>query len=305
MKELLQEIIDKNRKYTKEGNVATYIPELKKANRDDLGLCIIDVNNNIYEVGDCEKKFTIQSVSKPITLALALMDNGKDRVFSKVGMEPSGDPFNSIMKLEITKPSIPYNPMINAGAIVITSMIKGKNNDEKFERMLNFFRKLSGNKNLDINYDVYMSEKRTGDRNRAMAYLLKSEGILQGDVEMVLDLYFKQCSIEVTVKDLAKIGLNLALHGIDITTGERLIDEDISRIIKTFMVTCGMYDASGQFAINVGIPSKSGVGGGIMGTVPNKMGIGVFGPSLDKKGNSIAGVKVMEDLSIKFDLSIF
>jgi glutaminase len=305
LKELLQKIIDENKKYTKKGNVATYIPELKKANRDDLGICIIDMDNNIYQVGSYEKKFTIQSVSKPITLALALMDNGKEKVFSKVGMEPSGDPFNSIMKLETTKPSIPYNPMINAGAIMITSMIKGKNNDEKLERMLKFFRKLSGNENLDINYDVYMCEKQTGDRNRAMAYLLKSEGILEENVEEVLDLYFKQCSIEVTVKDLARIGLNLASHGVDIRNGERLIESDISRIVKTFMVTCGMYDASGQFAINVGIPSKSGVGGGIMATVPNEMGIGVFGPSLDKKGNSIAGVKVLENLSEKLNLSIF
>ncbi len=305
MEKILQKIIDDNKIYTECGNVATYIPELKNANKNDLGICIVDKDNNIYEAGNCDNKFTIQSVSKPITLALALMDNGKDKVFSKVGMEPSGDPFNSIMKLETSKPSIPYNPMINAGAIMITSMIKGQNNADKLNRMLHFFKKLSGNENLSINEEVYMSEKLTGDRNRAMAYFLKSEGILNENVEEVLDLYFKQCSIEVTVRDLARIGVNLASQGVDILTGKRLIDEEVSKIVKTFMVTCGMYDASGEYAINVGIPSKSGVGGGIMGTVPSKMGIGVFGPSLDEKGNSIAGIKVMQGISKKLNLSIF
>ncbi|OPJ55802.1 glutaminase A [Alkalithermobacter paradoxus] len=305
MKYILDEIIENNRKYTSEGNVATYIPELAKGNRDDLGVCVIDMENNTYKSGDYDRKFTIQSVSKPISLALAIMDNGKENVFSKVGMEPSGDPFNSIMKLETVKPSIPYNPMINAGAIVITSMIKGKDNDEKLDRMLNFFRRLSCNPTLEVNKDVYMSEKITGDRNRAIAYLLKSEGIIDGDIEGILDLYFKQCAIEVTVEDLARMGANLASYGIDISNGERIVSEDIARTVKTFMVTCGMYDASGEFAINVGIPSKSGVGGGIMCSVPKKLGIGVFGPSLDKKGNSVAGIRVLKDISRRASLSIF
>ncbi|KXZ39285.1 L-glutaminase [Alkalithermobacter thermoalcaliphilus JW-YL-7 = DSM 7308] len=305
MQDLLEKIIQENRKYTEKGNLATYIPELTKANKNDLAICVIDIENNVYKAGDYEKKFTIQSVSKPITLALALIDNGKENVFAKVGMEPSGDPFNSIMKLETVKPSIPYNPMINAGAIVITSMIKGKDNDEKLERMLNFFRSLSCNPTLNINEDVYNSEKRTGDRNRAIAYLLKSEGIIDGDVEEILDLYFKQCSIEVTVEDLARMGANLATYGFDMLHRQRIIPEDIARTVKTFMVTCGMYDASGEFAINVGIPSKSGVGGGIMSSVPKKMGIGVFGPALDKKGNSIAGIRVLKDISKQLSLSIF
>ncbi len=305
LEEILKEIIEESRKYTNFGNVATYIPELQKANKYDLAACVMDKDGNVYVSGDGEKKFTIQSVSKPIMLALALMDHGREKVFSKVRMEPSGDPFNSIMKLETSKPSLPYNPMINAGAIMITSLIKGKDHEEKLNRILAFFRKLSGNENLDINYDVYLSEKITGDRNRAMAYLLKSEGILEGDVEEVLDLYFKQCSIDATIKDLAKMGLNLAFDGIDIITNERLISEEVARIVKTFMVTCGMYDASGEFAINAGIPSKSGVGGGIMCTVPKKMGIGIYGPALDKKGNSIGGVKILEALSKKLNLSIF
>ena len=305
MNKILQDIIDDNRKYTEQGQVATYIPELKKANRDDLGICLIDMNNNIYKAGNCNKKFTIQSISKAIVLAMVLEDNDWSYVFSKVGMEPSGDPFNSIMKLETTDTKKPCNPMINAGAIVTTSLIKGKDVKEKEERMLNFFKKLSKNDNLKINYDVYESEKATGDRNRAMAYLLKNDGFIEGNVEEVLDLYFKQRSIEVDCVDLARMGVNLASYGVDIETGERLVDENKSRIVKTFMVTCGMYDASGEFAIKVGIPAKSGVGGGIMSSVPTKMGIGIYGPSLDTKGNSIAGLKILQKLSKEYNLNIF
>lgn len=305
MNKILQDIIDDNRKYTEQGQVATYIPELKKANRDDLGICLIDMNNNIYKAGNYDIKFTIQSISKAIVLAMVLEDNDWSYVFSKVGMEPSGDPFNSIMKLETTDTKKPCNPMINAGAIVTTSLIKGKDVKEKEERMLNFFKKLSKNDNLKINYDVYESEKATGDRNRAMAYLLKNDGFIEGNVEEVLDLYFKQCSIEVDCVDLARMGVNLASYGVDIETGERLVDENISRIVKTFMVTCGMYDASGEFAIKVGIPAKSGVGGGIMSSVPTKMGIGIYGPSLDTKGNSIAGLKILRKLSKEYNLNIF
>lgn len=304
MEKVLQDIIDSNRKYTVNGHVASYIPELKKANQEDLGICIIDKDNNIYYAGDCDTKFTIQSVSKTIVLALALMDNEWDYVFSKVGMEPSGDPFNSIMKLETNDTTKPCNPMINAGAIVTTSLIKGDTLEEKESRMLNFFRKLAKNDNLQINEAVYKSEKLTGDRNRAMGYLLKNDGVIDGNVEETLDLYFKQCSIEVTVKDLARIGLLFANYGVDIETGEQVISENISRMVTTFMLTCGMYDASGEFALKVGIPAKSGVGGGIMASVPKKMGIGVFGPSLDEKGNSIGGIRVLKDLSKKLELSI-
>lgn len=305
MEKILEEVLNSNRKYTNYGQVAGYIPELKKAKRDDLGICVIDKDNNIYKACNWDTKFTIQSVSKIVVLAMALMDNDWQYVFSKVGKEPSGDPFNSIMKLETNDTKKPSNPMINAGAIVTTSLIKGASLEEKEERMLKFFRKLAKNDNLGINYDVYKSEKMTGDRNRAMAYLLRNDGFIQGDVEELLDLYFKQCSIEVDTLDLARIGVNLASYGVDIETGERIIDEKVSRIVKTFMVTCGMYDASGEFAIKVGIPAKSGVGGGILASVPNTMGIGVYGPALDKKGNSIAGIKILEELSQKLELNIF
>ena len=305
MEKLLKDIIKLNKKYTNYGQVASYIPELKNANAEDLGICIIDKDNNMYSAGDYKKKFTIQSVSKTIVLAMALMDNDWAYVFSKVGMEPSGDPFNSIMKLETDDTTKPCNPMINAGAIVTTSLIKGSSLKDKEERMLNFFRKIAKNDNIKINQSVYESEKLTGDRNRAMAYLLKNDGVIDGNVEEILDLYFKQCSIEVDAEDLARIGLIFANYGLDIETGEQIISKNVSRMVKTFMVTCGMYDASGEFAIKVGIPAKSGVGGGIMASVPGKMGIGLYGPALDKKGNSIAGIKILEDLSKELELSIF
>ena len=304
MKDLLDKLVKKNIAETKLGTVASYIPELDKAKKDALGLYIIDVNGNEYCSGDWDTKFTIQSISKIVTLMLAILDNGEEYVFSKVGMEPTGDPFNSIKKLETSSRRKPCNPLINAGAIAIASMIKGKDVRDKFQRLLDFLRKISEDETLDVNYKIYCGESETGNRNRAMGYFLKGEGIIEGDVEDALDIYFKQCSIEVTAKTLAKIALFLANNG-KLSSGEIVITPRIATIVKTLMVTCGMYDSSGEFAVRAGIPSKSGVGGGILSVVPGKMGIGVYGPSLDKKGNSIAGVLLLEDLSSELNLTIF
>jgi glutaminase len=305
MYEFLQRIVDKNKNLTSKGKVASYIPALAKANKSDLGICIKDMKSNMYVAGEYDRKFTIQSISKTVSLILALMDNGEDFVFQKVGMEPTGDAFNSIYKLEVADVAKPLNPMINAGAIEVCSLIKGNSCEEKFERLLNLFKKISGNDKLKVNEEVYLSEKKTGNRNIAMAYLLKDMGVLEGDVEETLDIYFKQCSIEVDCVDIANIGLFLANDGKILKTGERITTSHIARIVKTFMVTCGMYDASGEFAIKVGIPAKSGVGGGIMAAVPHIMGIGIYGPALDEKGNSVGGYGVLKDLSNEFNLSIF
>ncbi|AOT72353.1 glutaminase A [Geosporobacter ferrireducens] len=305
MQLLLTELLEKNRKWTHFGKVAAYIPELMNANSNALGITVVDIEGNVYKAGDYEEKFTMQSVSKPITLMLALMDRGAEFVFERVGMEPSGDAFNSMRKLETINPSKPLNPMINAGAIAVTSLIQGDSYEEKFQRILELFRKLSCNPNLKINESVYLSEKRTGDRNRSMAYFLRDVGILEGDVESILDLYFKQCSIEVDCEDIARIGALLANQGVMLGTGEQVVPKEITQIAKTFMVTCGMYDASGEFAINVGVPAKSGVGGGIMCAVPNRMGIGVVGPALDAKGNSMGGLKILQDISKELSLSMF
>jgi glutaminase len=304
MQELLTNLVEKYREYSVKGKVANYIPGLSLANPEDLGIVVCDKSGEIYASGEADKLFTIQSISKIITLMLAILDNGEDYVFSKVGMEPTGDAFNSIQKLETCKSHRPYNPMINVGAIAVSSMIKGESPEDKFRRLLDFFRKISENPDLNYDREIYLGEKMTGNRNRAMAYFMKNDGIIDGDVEEALDVYFKQCSIKVSAFDLAKIGLFLANDGV-ISTGERVISEHTSKIVKSLMITCGMYDGSGEFAVRVGIPSKSGVGGGILAVIPGKMGIGVYGPALDEKGNSIAGVALMEELSNELSLSIF
>lgn len=305
MKYLLDRIIENNRKWTKEGKVASYIPELAKADRDALGIYVSTLDNEEYFSGDYKTKFTIQSISKIVTLMLALTDRGVDYVFSKVGMEPTADSFNSIASMEIKHLQKPLNPMINAGAIAIVSMVGGESSDEVFGRIMDFTRKLTGNPELDINRNVYLSEKETGNRNRALGYFMKGEGIVEGNVEEVLDVYFRQCSIEVTCQDIARIGAVLANDGVIPWTGQRVVSKNIARIVKTIMVTCGMYDDSGNFAVHIGIPAKSGVGGGILAAVPGRMGIGVFSPSLDEKGNSIASIKVLQEMSEELDLSIF
>lgn len=305
MQNLLESIIDSNKVYTKEGRVASYIPELSKARAEDLGISVVTLDGKEFGAGEFNKNFSIQSISKVIALMLAILDNGKKNVFSRVGMEPTGDSFNSIMSLEVKHPEKPFNPMINAGAIATTALIAGDSPEEKIERMLDFTRKITGNENIAINEEVYKSEKLTGNKNRALAYFMKSNGHIDGDVEEILDVYFKQCSIEGNCRDIARIGAMLANDGVLPWSGERIISREVSRIVKTIMVTCGMYDASGEFAVHIGIPAKSGVGGGILASVPRRMGIGVFGPALDHKGNSIAGIRVLQELSQELDLSIF
>lgn len=304
MQEVLEKLVAKNKPLTAQGIVASYIPELDKADKKALGVCVLDKDRKEYCVGDCETKFTIQSISKVISLMLAILDNGEEFVFSRVGMEPTGDPFNSIAKLETSDTKRPYNPLINAGAIAISSFIKGKDEREKFTRLLEFTRQIMEDPTIDVNYKIYCGESETGNRNRAMGYFLKSEGVITGNVEEALDVYFKQCSMEVNTRNLAALGLFLANNG-KLSNGERVVSTRIAKIIKTLMVTCGMYDASGEFAIRVGLPSKSGVGGGIVSVVPRKMGIGVYGPALDSKGNSLAGCSFLEDFAHEMKLSIF
>jgi glutaminase len=305
MHKLLEDAIKFATPYIEEGRTASYIPELSKVNPDKLGVAVVSLEGESWHAGDYSNRFTMQSISKVAALMLAVIDKGEQEVFSKVGMEPTGDPFNSIVKLETMKTHKPLNPMINAGAIAVDSLIIGESVDHRLERLLDFIRKLCHNDKINYNKDVYMSESTTGNRNRAMAYFLKDVGIIEGDTEAVLELYFKQCSIEVTAVDIAMMGAVLAGDGRSPLTGEMLIPKSIARLVKTFMVTCGMYDASGEFAVRVGLPAKSGVGGGIMATVPGKMGIGVYGPALNEKGNSAGGIKVLEYISKKLDLSIF
>lgn len=287
------------------GHVATYIPELANASEDSLGICIMDRSGAAITAGETDCLFTLQSISKVFTLMLALIDHGEAVVFSKVGMEPTGDDFNSMLKLELVEPGIPFNPLINAGAIAISSLIGGDTPEKQIERALAFFRDIADNPSLAINQAVFQSESDTAHRNRSLAYFLKDNGVLDGEVDDILRVYFSHCSIEVSCKDLARMALVLAYDGVDPIRNKRLIPRRYVQIAKTFMITCGMYNASGEFAMNVGLPAKSGVSGGILTIVPGRYGIGVVGPALNRKGNSTAGVHLLETLSREFDWSLF
>ncbi|WP_042461540.1 glutaminase A [Neobacillus dielmonensis] len=301
----LQHFVEEAKKHTKEGKVANYIPELGKANPDQLSIAIHYPDGRCISAGDIQTKMTLQSISKVISLAFVLMDRGFRYVFERVGMEPTGDPFNSIAKLETMAPAKPLNPMINAGALVVTHMIKGDTVQDRFNRLLRFIRGLADDPSIDYCERVARSEFETADLNRALCYFLKQHHIITEDVETLLDLYTKQCAIEMNCLDLARIGLIFAMDGKDPLTGKQIMPDDVARICKTFMVTCGMYNASGEFAIKIGIPAKSGVSGGIMGAVPGRFGIGIYGPALDDKGNSVAGIKLLELLSKNYQLSMF
>ncbi|NLY45054.1 MAG: glutaminase A [Tissierella sp.] len=303
MKQLLDRIIEENRYLTELGKVADYIPALSTANPDDIGVCYIDEKNNLYKSGAYNTKFTIQSISKILTLTLAIMDNGLDRVFEKVGVEGTDEPFNSFVKLDSPNVTKPANPMINAGAIVVTSLIKGDSSN-RFQRILDFIRLVTDNDSIGYSEEVYLSEKTTGSRNRAMAYLMSNKGILDGDVEDILDTYFKQCSIEIDVVDLAKIGkfISEGCKGLELSDVSK---KELTILLKGILLTSGMYDYSGRYAIEVGIPTKSGVSGGLMGVVPGNRGIGIYSPSLDIHGNSIAGLGIIKSLSKELNLNIF
>ncbi len=300
----LDQLLQQIRPCTRNGRLASYIPELNKADPDTLGICIIDMDGNMVSSGDYETRFTIQSISKVITLIYALESYG-DRLFTRIGVEQTADSFNSIIKLETRNDGKPLNPLINAGAIATTSFIVESEGREGIKNLSALLKALAKNPELKINEIVLNSEKRTGDTNRALAYFQHGQKIFDASVEDVLDAYFTMCSYEVQVKDLANIARIIANNGTDPETGEILFSSKTAKMTKTIMTTCGMYDSSGEFALSVGIPSKSGVGGGILSVVPGKYGIGTLGPALDEKGNSAAGVPLLQRLSEDYDLSIF
>ena len=305
MDELLEQLIEENRHYTKEGRLANYIPELAKANQDDLGIYVVSSDGKTSFAGDFQKRFTIQSIVKPLFLLLALIDNGEEMVRAHVGVEATGKPFDAINYTDQALLNEHLNPMVNMGAILLCTLIKGDTYEERFQRLLELTRKVAGNPDSDISQAVYQSEKRTGSRNRALAFLLKSHGLIQDDVEEVLDCYFKACSILLNCKDLANIGFVFANRGRRPVSEERVFSSRYAHYVNAILMTCGMYNGAGDFAIKVGLPAKSGVGGGIMAVSPTRMGIGIYSPGLDDKGNSLAGIHVLEDLSRKLYLSVF
>ena len=299
MNELLQHLVDKYRPLSGSGKVASYIPELSKADPSTLAIVAREQTGKYYGAGDTTTRFTLQSVSKPFALALALIDNGPEEVFSRIGMEPTGDSFNSLTKLETFSSLKPVNPLVNAGAITTTSLIKGSTLEEKFSRLMHFVSTLADGYPVGFNETVYLSERDTGDRNRAIGYFLRDIKAVECDINETLDLYFRQCSIEIDCYALAAMATALS------SQEDGPIPREYRRIIRTFLFTCGMYDASGEFAVRAGIPAKSGVSGGIMAVVPDRYGIAVLGPALDRRGNSVAGVAVLSELSKELGMYVF
>ncbi len=285
-----------------DGSVATYIPELAKADRSRFGLALVTADGEIYEAGDAGDLFTIQSISKPFVYGLALEDHGDEYVLAKVGVEPSGDAFNSIIFDE--RSNRPFNPMVNAGAIATTALIKGGGHDERLARLLDMFGRFAGQP-LEIDRLVFHSEKATGHRNRAIAYLGLNSGMIDDRIDEHLDLYFAQCSILVSARDLAVMAATLAGNGVNPLTGRRAIEERYVKNVLSVMNSCGMYDYAGEWGYRVGLPAKSGVGGGIIAVLPGQFGIGTFSPLLDERGNSCRGIQVCEDLSRRFKLHMF
>lgn len=305
MNTLLEQIVADSSHYASQGHVAQYIPQLAVVDPNKVGIYVISENGENFYAGDCFDNFTMQSVVKPLVLLLALMDSGIEKVRALVGVEATGKPFDAFNYSDQALTGANINPMINTGAIALCTLIEGDSYDIKFARLLELARKLTGNDSLEVDESVYLSEKETGNKNRALSYMLKAYGLIHDPVEEILDCYFKACSILVNCKDLAQIANIFAHHGMNPTTGEEIFSKEFARYVNATLATCGMYDGSGGFALNVGFPAKSGVGGGIMGVVPNKMGIGVFAPALDKHGNSVAGVQVLIKLSQAMDLSIY
>ncbi|ABW25424.1 glutaminase A [Acaryochloris marina] len=285
------------------GQLACYIPELCKADPNWFAISIVTTDGQTFQVGNCQQTFTIQSISKVFVYGMALADHGQDALLAKVGVEPTGDPFNSLIRLDEDSKR-PDNPMINAGAIATTSLIRGNGPTDRLNRLLEMFRRYVGHE-VFIDMPVFMSERDTGHRNRAIAHLMLNFGMIDKNIDEALDLYFQQCSVLVNCHDLAVMAATLAHKGINPITQERAVESGYVKDILSVMYTCGMYDFAGEWAYKVGLPAKSGVSGGIMAVVPNRAGIAVFSPLLDEYGNSIRGRRVLEALSQKLGLHLF
>ncbi len=305
MEHELQSLIDRlhdEYKTLSDGEVATYIPELGRANPEHFGICVVTADGRVFEAGDCDQPFTIQSISKPLTYGMALEEFGHERVCRHVDVEPSGDTFNSIELQNGT--NRPHNPMVNSGAITVTAMLHECHGAGTFDMVLDRFSAAAG-RALSMDQAVYESERRSGHRNRAIAHLLLNFGLMPDDAEAALDVYFRQCSILVTCRDLAVIGATLANMGRNPLTERGAFDIHCVKSMLSVMFTCGMYDYSGQWAYRVGIPAKSGVGGGVMAVVNRQIGIATYSPRLDSYGNSRRGIEVCMELAARLGLHVF
>lgn len=304
LERVVTEIVEEMRGRSDRGEVASYIPELGRVDTGAFGIAVIDADGTVHAGGDCETPFSIQSISKVFTLTLALGKVG-DRLWQRVGREPSGSPFNSIVQLE-AEHGIPRNPFINAGAIAVTDVVlSGHQPREALGEILRFIQFLADDQSVIIDHAVAASEQRTRFRNSALANYMKSYGVLENDVEKTLGVYFHHCAIAMSCRQLAEAGRFLAHAGRNPTTGCLIVVPDRARRINAVMLTCGHYDGSGEFAYRVGLPGKSGVGGGILAIAPGRASIAVWSPGLDASGNSHLGRIALERLTKKMGWSIF
>ncbi len=299
---LLEEIFREIKPIIGQGKVADYIPALANVDPRKFGMSISTVKGINFSTGDVDEKFSIQSISKVFTLTLAFSKLGEE-IWSRVGREPSGNAFNSLIQLEYEQ-GIPRNPFINAGAIVITDILISLL-DDPYTELLDYIRLLSGSKNIRYDEKVAQSERENGFTNAALVNFLKSHDNIKNDVEKVLDVYFHHCSITMTTNELSKSFLYLSNHGSIPNSDHRVLTKSQAKRINALMLTCGTYDEAGDFAYLVGMPGKSGVGGGIAAIIPNELSVAVWSPTLNKKGNSLAGTKALELLTTKTGLSIF
>ena len=301
---VVSEIAEEMRQRPDRGEVATYIPQLARVDPNAFGIAVVDAEGNVAAAGDCEVPFSIQSISKVFTLTLALGKVGEG-LWTRVGREPSGSPFNSVVQLEYEH-GIPRNPFINAGAIAVTDVIlSGHQPREALGEILRFMQFLSDDRSIYIDEAVAKSEKATGFRNIALANYMKSFGVLENPVDYTLGVYFHHCAIAMSCRQLAMAGRFLAMHGYNPTTGFPVVPDGRARRINAIMLTCGHYDGSGEFAYRVGLPGKSGVGGGILAVAPGKASIAVWAPGLDATGNSHLGRIALEHLTKAMGWSIF
>lgn len=302
--ENLQAIFEQAKQLTSKGKAATYIPALAQVDPAAFAVSLLSMDDQI-ELGDCNKTFTLQSVVKVLSFMVAANHHGIEEILKYVDVEPTGDSFNSIVRLE-SHNNKPFNPMINAGAITIASILPGKSMFEKVKSITQFIEKILGKK-VYINNDVYLSEYHSADYNRAIAYILQANGFLKSDVEQSLQVYLQLCAISVNTSDLAKIALYFATNG---KNSEAVCSKEVINITKALMLTCGMYNFSGKFAAFVGLPAKSGVSGAIIAVVKDgeiehlqgPIGIGVYGPAIDEVGNSVAGIEFLAKCSKQYDL---
>lgn len=285
-----------------DGDVATYIPELGKTDPNDFAICLVTVDGQVFAAGDWKREFTIQSVCKPFAYQMALEEFGRDRTLTYVGVEPSGEAFNSI-ELD-PKTMRPFNAMVNAGAISIASLIK-KNSPAAGVRAFVERMQLAAGRKLKIDSAVLASETATGNRNRAIAYLMLNFGVIDEGVDHTLHQYFSQCSLLVNCRDLAIMAATLANMGTNPVTHEPVFDFQYIKDVLAVMFTCGLYDHAGEWAYRVGLPAKSGVGGGLLAVVNRQLGIAVYSPRLDAKGNSVRGIMVCKELANRLGLHAF